>query len=169
LIFLLTLVASFAFINLDLKGGESGKRRLAVKLDWGIVAQDYYNREELESLRRGIGQFHLSQKAVIITGMGPTLTYQNPWLSLAGKEQISPGLKEIAIGEESEVYRISGQDVYLVYSMPLSAVELLQSEGYDIYIFSMFAPSIAINEYGYDPQEVGISTLSIFNEETFYK
>lgn len=169
LIFLLALVASFAFVNLDIKGGESGKRRLAVKLDWGIVVKDYCDRHELESLRQGIGQFHLSEKAVIITGMGPILTYQNSWVTLAGKEQISPGLEEIAIGEESEVYRISGQDVYLVYSMPLSAVKLLQSEGYDIYIFSMFAPSIAINKYGYDPQEVGISTLSIFNEKTFYE
>lgn len=133
------------------------------------MVKDYCDRHELESLRQGIGQFHLSEKAVIITGMGPILTYQNSWVTLAGKEQISPGLEEIAIGEESEVYRISGQDVYLVYSMPLSAVKLLQSEGYDIYIFSMFAPSIAINKYGYDPQEVGISTLSIFNEKTFYE
>lgn len=162
------LVLSFSFATLELKGGESGSRTITAKPSWGIVIKDYIERKELELLRVGIGCFDESTRAVILTGMGPILTYRNNRLARADYAEISPRLLAEGIWEQGNIHRVSGRDVYLVYAVSKENVSLLHEEGFDIYIFSRFAPSVAITKYHYNPYDLGIKKLSIMDENSFY-
>lgn len=169
LVILTVLVVSFAFVSVELKGGESGRRRITVKPAWGIVVKDFLDRRELEALRQGIGRFDKSKKAVILTGYGPMLGYDNPDLVKTGYREISPRLDPKGISEDDLIVRIPHKDVFLVNGLSKSSVELLQKEGYTLYYLSASAPSHAMHSWGYDPQKIGLKRLEILNENAFYR
>jgi len=169
LILIGALIFSFAFFTVDFKGGQSGKRMITFKPDWGVIIRDYISRNELELLRNGIGQFDRSDKAIILTGMGAILTYKNNALLPADYNEISPDLLKGYIGEIDKFDRIVGRKVYLVYSLPKDIITKLREQGYSIYMFSFSAPSVAINKYKYNPYQMGIERLDVFNKKAFYK
>jgi len=169
LVFLSIIIVSFALFNLEVKGGESGRRSVTFQPDWGLVVKDYMNRNELELLRGGVGDFNLSDKAVILTGMGAILTFDNDSLQPASSDEIFGEQIDYHILESADIYKIKGRQVYLLYALPLEGVKLLQTRGYDLYLFSHFAPSVVMNVYKYNPYEVGIGMLEIFGDDAFYK
>lgn len=169
LIVISILVISTAIFNIEFKGGESGQREIVFKPTWGYVIKDYTDRSEIELLRSNIGNFNLSNKAIILTGMGVQLTYENRSLANVNYRDISPKLKEKGILEISNVCKITGRDVYLVYGLSRGNVDLMRKEGYEIFTFSELAPSIAINEFGYNPYNIGIKKLDVMNSRAFYK
>lgn len=169
LILIGVLIISFALFTVEFKGGKSGRRAVIFKPAWGGVVSDYINRNEMELLRAGIGKFEESDKAVIMTGEGPKLTYKNDILVRADCKEMLPNLLEEDTCEISDVHRIIGREVYLVYCLPRDYVSMLREQGYRIYMFPETAPSTAIHKYGYDPYQIGVKTLEIFNKEAFYK
>lgn len=169
LLILTVLVVSFAFVSVELKGGESGRRHMTLRPAWGIVAKDFLDRKELEALRQGIARFDKSDKAVILTGYGPMLGYGNPGLVKAGYREISPGLDEKGISEEDLIVRIPHHQVFLVNGLSKENVDVLRKEGYVVYYLSESAPSHALHSWGYDPRKIGLERLDILNEQAFYR
>lgn len=163
------LIVSFAFFTIEFKGGESGRRTFAFEPAAGVVLQDHLARHEMEVLRNSLGQFDLSDKAVILTGLGAILTYQNHVLVPADYREVSLQMDENGISESANIHRLRGRDVFFVYALSQENVVLLKQQGFDIYIFSEAAPSIAIHKYRYDPYQIGIERLDILNEEAFYR
>jgi hypothetical protein len=163
------LVVSFAFVSIELKGGESGRRRPTIRPAQGIVLKDYQERKELEALRRGVTRFAEADRAVIIHGYGPVLGYKNPDLVRAQYTEISPGLDSSGISEWSQIHRLPGRQVFLVSGMSKANVELLMRDGYRLFCFSESAPSHLMRSWGYDPYELGIARLEILNDKAFYK
>jgi ABC-type sulfate transport system substrate-binding protein len=118
----------------------------------------------MTALRDGIDRFDGAQRAVILTGFGNMLTWENDALEPATMKDISP-----ALGRElPEVYRLRGRPVFFVYELSKEEGRHLQSEGYALYIFSEQAPTLAINMHGYDPYEL-CSRLEILNDRAFYR
>lgn len=169
LVVLTVLVVSFAFVSVELRGGESGRRSITLRPAWGIVVRDFLDRRELEVLRQGIVRFDKSDKAVILTGFGPMLGHGNPGLERAAYREISPILDEKGISEEDLIVRIPHRDVFLVNGMSKSNVDVLLNEGYRVYYLSESAPSHAMHSWGYDPREAGLKRLDILNENAFYR
>ncbi len=169
LLILTVLVVSFAFVSVELKGGESGRRTISLRPQWGVVVKDFLNRKELEALRQGVARFHKSDKAVILTGYGPMLGYGNPGLVRAGYREISPRLDEKGISEEDLIVRIPHRQVFLVNGLSKANVDLLRKEGYVVYYLSDSAPSHALHSWGYDPREIGLERLDILNAHAFYR
>jgi len=162
------LILSFSLVSVELKGGQSGRRSLTFRLSHGCLVKDYLERKEIESLKNALGSFQYSAKAVILTGMGPILTFQNPHLKECSDE-IVPLLLNDGSWNEREIHRIKGSEVYLFYSLSKENVELLKAQGFKIFVFSAYAPSIAMINYGYAPEEVGIEKLEVLNQNAFYK
>lgn len=163
------LVISFAFVSVEFKGGESGRRRLAASLQPGILIRDFSDRRHLEVLRREISRFDKSDKAVILDGYGPVLGFDNPGLVKADYREISPNLSEAGIAERSFVYKLPSTDVYLVHGMSKENVGILRREGYRVYCFSESAPSHLMHSWGYKPSDIGLIRLDIRGEKAFYR
>ncbi|MFZ5868293.1 MAG: hypothetical protein ACOYXY_20585 [Thermodesulfobacteriota bacterium] len=163
------LVASFALISVELKGGESGRRHPTIRPAQGIVLKDYQERKELEALRRGVARFAETDRAVIIHGYGPVLGYKNPELVPAQYAEISPELDVSGISEWSQIHRLPGRQVFLVSGISRANAELLMRDGYWLFCFSESAPSHLMRSWGYDPYELGIARLEILNDKAFYK
>ena len=83
--------------------------------------------------------------------------------------EISPALSQKGIEEPHNVTRLIGHNVYLVYGMSKDNVNVVRQAGYDLYVFSEYAPSIMINDFDYDPYQLGIKRLEIKSDKAFYK
>ncbi|MBM4328962.1 MAG: hypothetical protein FJ118_17585 [Deltaproteobacteria bacterium] len=163
------LVVSFAFVSVEFKGGESGRRRPTIMPAWGIVLKDYQGRKELEALRRGVSRFADADRAVIIHGYGPVLGYRNPELVRARYDEISTELDRSGISEWSQIHRLPGRQVFLVSGMSKANAELLMRDRYRLFCFSESAPGHLMRSWGYDPYALGIDRLEILSEKAFYK
>jgi len=169
LVLLTAAVLSFALVSIEFKGGESGKRKLAFKPEWGIVIKDLLDRKDLEALRSGVTRFSDSERAVIVHGYGPMLGFDNPGLARADYWAISAELDPAGISDADAVNRLPGREIYLVSGLSRDNVTLLQREGYTLYCFSESAPSLAMHGFGYDPFQVGMRRLEVSGEKAFYK
>lgn len=169
LVLMAAAVIFFAFVTIEFKGGESGKRRFAFNPDWGIVVKDFLDRKELEALRRGMTRFHDSRRAVIVHGYGPMLGYDNPRLVKVGYRAISAALNPAGISDPDEINKLPDREIYLVSGLSKDNVELLQQEGYTLYCFSESAPSLALHGFGYDPFLAGMRRLDVSGKNAFYK
>jgi len=161
------LIISYGVLNLELRGGESGRRNFALKPNWGIVINDYIKRIELEQLRNGLDRFSGAEPAVILTGMERNLTYRNPNVVRMDGSVVSP-----KVGEDGFIggwYRVKNRDVFLIHSLPEELAAALIEEGYNLWIFSEYAPGHTFQHHGYDPYALGIKRLDILNEHAFYK
>ena len=163
------LIVSFAFVSIELKGGESGHRSLAFKPSLGVVMKDYRDRRELEALREGVASFRAADKAVVLHGYGPVLGYENDRLKLVRLNTISPNLSEDEISDRSFIYRLQDRAVFFVSGMSEKNVKTLQREGYAMFCFSDSAPSLCLHTYGYDPYAIGIRKLNILHNNSFYR
>lgn len=174
LVVLTMLVFSYTFVAVDLKGGVSGRRELTLKITPGILVQDWQLRHELRELRVGIGVLGQLSKAVVLTGMGGVLTSDNALVEAASAPEISPALP-LKAGLSAHprvgtmVHRLRGTSVYLVTSLSRENVELIQREGYSVYMFSEYAPSAAMNDHHYDPYALRIGVLPLFGRQAFYR
>jgi hypothetical protein len=169
LITLSVLIVSFAFVSVELKGGESGQRKIAFQPDLGIVVKDFEDRRELEALRSGVDRLDKSPRAVVIHGYGPVLGFENDKLVKSDFREISPRLSEKGISEYNFIHRLRGGPVFFVSGLSKQNVELLQYEGYRVYYFSESAPSHCMHTYHYDPGGMGLTRLDILNDQAFYK
>ena len=140
-----------------------------MQLDWGILVGDYLDRNELELLRNGIGCFPGASKAVILTGMGPDLTYKNQFLVKASYTDISSQLDQNGIWGMDHITKIANKNVFLIYALSKDNCAFLQKDGWKIYIFSEHAPAIVYNAYKFDPFNIGIEKLEVLNPNAFYK
>ncbi|RKY23735.1 MAG: hypothetical protein DRP79_08750, partial [Planctomycetota bacterium] len=104
------LIVSSAVFTLEFKGGESGRRKLVLKPAWGSLIDDYLSRKEILQLRASLKEYDFPAKAVILTGMGPMLTYCNEAL-IQESSQIEPVLKNDGSWNREEVYRLRGRQV----------------------------------------------------------
>jgi hypothetical protein len=154
-------ILSFAFISVDLKDGESGRRSVSLKPDWGILVKDYIDRKGLERLRSGICDLSLPKKAVIIHGYGPMLHFENPCLKLIDYRKVAPGLDPKGISDAGFTSVIPGRQVYLISGLSKENAELLRSQGYDLYYFSESAPSLCMFTYGYHPESLGMIKIDV--------
>ena len=161
------LVFSFSVFNIELKGGQSGSRKLIARPSWGIIAKDYEVRKELNDLRQAIVSYDWPAKAIIMTGVGPTLTYNNKGLEPASIKSILPGLDLAGMGEP-EMHKLTGKEVYFVFALPENFAQELKNKGFKLYIFSESAPSTVMNVYKYDPYSIGMQKLDIFCDKPFY-
>ncbi len=135
MLFIGILIISFNFININFSGkrNKEGQKTIEIKPDWGVVVTDYTYRKTLERLRNQIFQFDQSDKAVILTNLGSELTYGNKTLAKANYREISSELKEEGIMEKTNVHKIKGSKIYLVYALSGYNVNVLQNQGYKIY------------------------------------
>lgn len=163
------LIIVNAFFSFELKGGASGRREISLRPAWGMLVGDYMRRTEIAQLRNGICGFDGSEKAVILTGMGPQLAYKNPALRKVEYGDISPHLDPGGIREPQDIYAVFPRKVFLVNSLSKENARRLIGEGYDLFTFTELAPSISMNLYGYDPYRQGIRPLEIFSGNAFYK
>jgi len=143
-------------------------------LAWGCVLEDWFRRDDLQELRRGVGQLSSLQKAIVLTGMGHTLTHDNAALIQASTEAVSPRLDSSAAasahrGITDIIYRVRNSDVFLTAMMSQANVRFLRSQGFKVYMFSVYAPSHIETGEGYDPYREGIEVLPIFAPDAFYR
>ncbi|HMK36210.1 MAG TPA: hypothetical protein VK463_14145 [Desulfomonilaceae bacterium] len=163
------LVVSFAFVSLELKGGESGRRAVGFKPEWGIVVKDFQDRRELEALRDGVDMFDHSRKTVILHGYGPVLGFDNNKLARADYREIDPALDAEGITESNYIHRLRTGPVFFVSGLSEKNVRLLQQKGFAVYFFSESAPSLCMYVHRYDPAALGLPRLDILNEHAFYR
>ncbi|MEO0099847.1 MAG: hypothetical protein ABIL04_02515 [candidate division WOR-3 bacterium] len=159
------LIFSSAFLGLQIKRSE--RWGITLKPVWGTVIEDYLMRKELEYLREGIAKINLPNKVVILTGLGPQLTYKNNWLVEAKKEDLTEDLEPNGIS--GPIFRIKNREIFLVHSVSLENAIRLQKGGYGLYMFSFYAPGVAIHKYHYDPYQLGIKELKITGRDAFYR
>ena len=163
---MMVVIAAASLLTVEMKGGISGRRRIGFRPAWGYVVQDYLVRRELGRLREGLNRFDRSDKAVVMTGMGPALTFRNPVLSPVPSATISPELA----GESNALWhRIDDRDVYLTHSVSIKGCAVLRRLGYDLYMFSEAAPSAIQIVYHYDPYKAGIRPVEIMTPHAFYR
>ena len=161
---LCVLVLSDALFTVDFKGGESGRRALTFSPGWGLVVENYRGRREFEALRQGVARFDRAEPAVIMTGLPQSLTFEND-----GVEPLSDDQTLALLGHpQQNTTRLRGREVYLCEKLSREDAERLRAAGYKLFIFSMFAPPIALNVYHYDPSEY-FERLEILNERAFYR
>jgi len=165
------LVISYSVVSIDLKGGISGKRVVALRPSLGLIVQDFERRREIRDLRNGVGQLVSLQKAVVMTGMGGVLTQNNPRLHVARPAEVSPRFRQELSAHRGflQIDRLDGSNVFLIFSLSRDNLDVLRGEGYRIYMFSEFAPSATLEWAGYDPYAAGIDVLRILGPDAFYK
>jgi hypothetical protein len=169
LVVLSVFIVSYAFVSVELKGGESGRRAIVFKPGWGVVIKDLQDRRELEALRNGIDSIDQSGKSIVVHGFGPVLGFENTKLVNTSFRDISPNLSESGISEHGFVHRLKDAPAFFVSGLSLQNVKLLQQEGYRVYYFSESAPSHCMHTYRYDPGSAGLAKLDIFNDNAFYR
>ncbi len=160
------LIVADGIVTVNLKGGESGRRRVGFQPAWGQVVGDGLVRRNMERIRTRIGEFRPPGKAVIITAMGPILTFQNDAIVTADPEDISSSLSAAATPALRQMHRVRGSDVFLVYALRKEDVLALRREGWRVYMFDTDAPSSALRIYGYDPRQLGVELLPVFGHGT---
>src|SRR5262249_53924907 len=74
------LVRSDALVRVELKGGESGHRTLSFTPGWGSVVESVRGRREWEELRQGVAHFDRADRAVIMTGLPQSISFENEGL-----------------------------------------------------------------------------------------
>lgn len=157
------LILANAFFTFELKGGQSGQRELTFRPDWGTVVKDYLDRRELAALRAGLAHFDRAERAVLFTGMHWVLMSENEAVVQAKSQDIPAPLRSGRV----MVFRLRDRPVFLAYELSREEVEQLKAEGFKVFIFSKFAPTLAINKHGYDPYEV-CRPLDTWTEDAFY-
>ncbi len=160
-------VLIFGLVTPDFKGGESGRRTLTLQPAWGIVVADYQERQDMERLRGQVCSVNPAARAVFLTGLGQVLTFQNPALAKVTANQIDPRLDPAGVDEPTNIYRCVDREVYLVYVLSKENVQRLRADGFSVYIFNKYAPSLVINQYKYDPYAVGAQRLDIDDTHAF--
>jgi len=158
LIFILTIVFSYSFISIEMKGGESGKRSLCFKPSHGIILQDYEFRKYFQHLRNNIANINPSNKAVIMIGdLEPNITYKN--LNITPVEKSALGIKTASIIDADIIFKVIGKNVFLVNLLEKEGVEKLRQDGWDIFMFPINVRSTCLNIYNYDPYKLGVKNL----------
>jgi hypothetical protein len=152
------LVVSFAVFGIKL-GSESEHRKLTPRASWGVLVEDYHKRKDMQALRDRVRRFNLSDRAVILTGMGPELTLRNESLVPADYRDISPRLSDKGVWGASDICKLDGSDVYLVYMLSRDNVMTVIKEGYDVYAFDPGVTRQTIDVCHYDIDELGIERL----------
>jgi hypothetical protein len=168
-ILLAVLIVAAGLITVDLKGGTSGRRTFALRPAWGSVVRDYMERAKIAALRTHVCEFAHSGQAVLMTGLGQALTVENRTTVSIGYEELDPRLAPAGIGEIRHIARCADRPVYLVYSLSQDNVQRLRADGYNVYIFSEYAPSAVINDFGYDPDVLSIPALDVASSAAFLR
>jgi hypothetical protein len=163
------VIFSYGFFDVEIKGGNSGARIFKPKLTWGVLVRDLTDRLEINNIRGKIYLLQSPLKTVVLTGMGPSLTYQNKFLEAAPVKQLFPFLQVKGIDESDNCHRIKNSSTYFLYSLSKENAVSLINHGYRLMVFSEYAPSILINKYRYSPVEIGIESIPIFGDHAFWK
>jgi tetrahydromethanopterin S-methyltransferase subunit G len=155
-------VISYSFFSIETKGGESGKRKLSLKLTKGIVLQDFYNRKSIDSIRNNITNLVAAEKAVLMMGaVMPNFVFNNK--NLVRVDEIPANLNNKGVEGNNNIYKTVGRDIYLVYALDKNNVESLQREGWEIFMYPIEVPTFCMNTYKYDPYKIGIKKLPFFD------
>jgi hypothetical protein len=157
-------VLSDAVFRVELKGGESGHRALVFTPGWGTVVDAIRGRREWEALRQGVAHFDKAEHAVIMTGLPQSISYDNDGLEPASDAEMTALLGQ----PRRNVTKQRGRDVYVLEKLSREDCERLRAAGYQLYIFSVFAPPIALQLYEYDPTQY-FERLEILSERAFYR
>lgn len=170
----IVLVASYAAVALEVKGGVSGRRALTLRPAAGLLVSDWQQRRDVHALRAGLRSLAPLDRVVVLTGMGGVLTSGNDALEPAALTDLSARLPRAAgisehRGVGTLVHRLRGTSVFLITSLARQHVETLQREGYRVFMFADYAPSTAVHLHGYDPYALGITALPIFGSGAFYR
>lgn len=144
------LVASYALVDIDLKGGSSGARTVALHLNNGLIVQEFNGRQAMHLLRSGIGRCVPGGKAVVLTGLSAGLTFDNDALLPASLREIDPALDTKGALEAGNVHRLRSRDVFLVYALSAANIRVLQERGYALYYFPQFVPAVEESQFGVD-------------------
>jgi hypothetical protein len=67
------------------------------------------------------------------------------------------------------ICKLASGDLFFVTSLPKRICERLMDRGYELYIFSVKAPSYAFDLHGYNPYELGIHKLEVQGESAFFR
>ncbi|MBW7996491.1 MAG: hypothetical protein FVQ81_07995 [Candidatus Glassbacteria bacterium] len=159
------LIVSHGVITLELKGGTSGRRTLAPHLTYGVLADDWRQRVELNRLRDSLPSLPVTEPALVLTGMGPQLSFGNPHLAHAGKTAMFP------LSDESvpRFFRLPDREVYVAGHLAPGEAEILRHDGFSLYYFSTRAPSAAMRLHGYHPAELGMARIATDRDHAFWK
>lgn len=168
------LVASYAVVAVDVKGGVPGRREIALTPAAGVLVEDWQRRHDVRDLRAGVEALRALDRAVVLTGMAGVLTGDNHRLEPSTLSAISDSLPPAAgISEHRSVgtmvHRLRGTSVFFVTSLSREHVEQLRREGYPVYMFSEYAASAAVHVHHYDPYALRLDVLPIFGREAFYR
>jgi hypothetical protein len=168
LIAVTVVVVLFGIVTIDVKGGKPGERRLAFNLSNGIIYRDFEARKRIERIRTHIANSNITHKSVILTGMGETLTFQNPDLIKADWREVSTKIDPGEVQEFDNIHKIrnGAKDIYLVYSMSEHNIQVLREEGYSVYYLDE-AIAICVYFYNYHPRDFG-TKLDISDNELFH-
>jgi hypothetical protein len=162
-------IISFNFFSVETKGGASGRRNFAFKPAYGLLIGDLSARLEREELRANLNRIPVPDKAVVITGYGPVLGFENPSVTPADLTKACPGLNINGISEPGFTYKLKGREVFFVHGLSKENLLTLRNNGFDLFYFSESAPSHSMHSYGYNPADMGLKKITVEGDQAFYK
>lgn len=168
LILIGVFILSYGVVDIELKGGESGRRKLKPSLEWGVLVRDLKDRMDLEGLRSEIYRLGSPAKTAIVTGMGPILTYQNGYLERVRWKEELPFLRQDGIMGPF-CHRVDGSSAYLLNAISQDNARALSDNGFRLRFFAESAPSVLINHYHYDPNDIGMDPITTGGKRAFWK
>lgn len=166
---LVVALLSGSFVDLNLKGGSSGKRHLQLAIGPGALVQDYRSRALGRRIREHVDQLQLAEPAVILTGQDESLTLLNPRLTEVARAELPERLRRILRSTPANlrIHRAANREHYFVYSLSRECAEALMSAGVEVAMFAVAAPANTKAMYGYDPYETSIAIIPVEGDMAF--
>ncbi|MFO7632131.1 MAG: hypothetical protein R6W76_06320 [Caldilinea sp.] len=146
----------------------SSRRKLKPKLEWGVLVRDLGDRLDLEGLRNEIYRLGSPTNTVILTGMGPILTYENRYLERVPWKEELPFLRQDGVMGPF-CYRVDGSSAYLLGAISQDNARTLADNGFRLRFFVESVPTVLINLYHYDPSDVGMDPITTTGKRAFWK
>ena len=120
--FLVIVLLSYNIISLEMLGGESGKRKITARLEWGFSIRDMEDRLYKQWYREATTNFHCQKKTLLMYGFIYVKANNNAW----EYSDIAKGIIKQKNGNLYLSERILDEKV----------LKKLKDEGFDIYVWN---------------------------------
>lgn len=147
------LFVSYAFVNVDVIAHGVGRQHLSPGISSGILVNDIRVRKAYAETRQILGNYPLGDSSIVVTGWGPILWFENPYLIHTQE------LEDLFHDEDVAASR-ANPHTYFVYSLPYPQYRTFREEGYKVYYLEGIKDYIATFLH-YDLDTAGLVPLRI--------